>query len=148
MRAKDLVSSSQFYPLRLLPGTELIAELRQFIANNHIKAGWIASVVGSLSTVSLRYAGCERTSLIEGKFEVIALGGTLDSQFEHLHMSVADETGRMFGGHVMPGNIVRTTLELIIGELCDVDFSRQHCILSGYEELAIAPRNDLKDENK
>ncbi|MDN5988216.1 MAG: DNA-binding protein [Hafniaceae bacterium] len=143
MRAKDLVSSSQFYPLRLLPGTELIAELRQFIANNHIKAGWIASVVGSLSTVSLRYAG-----LIEGKFEVIALGGTLDSQFEHLHMSVADETGRMIGGHVMPGNIVRTTLEVIIGELCDADFSRQHCVLSGYEELAIAPRNNLKDERK
>lgn len=148
MRAKDLVSSSQFYPLRLSPGTELIAELRQFITNNHIKAGWIASVVGSLSTVSLRYAGCERTSIIEGKFEVIALGGTLDCQFEHLHMSVADETGRMIGGHVTPGNIVRTTLELIIGELCEANFSRQHCVLSGYDELVITPCNNLKDERK
>lgn len=74
MRAKDLVSSSQFYSLRLQPGAELIEQLRQFIQVNHIKAGWIASVVGSLSSVSLRYAGCEWTSLIEGKFEVIALG--------------------------------------------------------------------------
>lgn len=140
MRAKDLVSSSQFYSLRLQPGAELIEQLRQFIQVNHIKAGWIASVVGSLSSVSLRYAGCERTNLIEGKFEVIALGGTLDSQFEHLHMSVADETGRVIAGHVMSGNIVRTTLELIIGELCDVEFSRQHCVLSGYDELGITSK--------
>lgn len=140
MRAKDLVSSSQFYSLRLQPGAELIEQLRQFIQVNHIKAGWIASVVGSLSSVSLRYAGCELTSLIEGKFEVIALGGTLDSQFEHLHMSVADETGRVIAGHVMSGNIVRTTLELIIGELCDVEFSRQHCVLSGYDELVITSK--------
>ncbi|MHA6309374.1 PPC domain-containing DNA-binding protein [Hafnia sp. HMSC23F03] len=140
MRAKDLVSSSQFYSLRLQPGAELIEQLRQFIQVNHIKAGWIASVVGSLSSVSLRYAGCERTNLIEGKFEVIALGGTLDSQFEHLHMSVADETGRVIAGHVMSGNIVRTTLELIIGELCDVEFSRQHCVLSGYDELVITSK--------
>lgn len=140
MRAKDLVSSSQFYSLRLQPGAELIEQLRQFIQVNHIKAGWIASVVGSLSSVSLRYAGCERTNLIEGKFEVIALGGTLDSQFEHLHMSVADETGRVIAGHVMSGNIVRTTLELIIGELCDVEFLRQHCVLSGYDELVITSK--------
>ncbi|WP_426762932.1 PPC domain-containing DNA-binding protein [Hafnia paralvei] len=140
MRAKDLVSSSQFYSLRLQPGAELIEQLRQFIQVNHIKAGWIASVVGSLSSVSLRYAGCEWTSLIEGKFEVIALGGTLDSQFEHLHMSVADETGRVIAGHVMSGNIVRTTIELIIGELCDVEFSRQHCVLSGYDELVITSK--------
>ncbi|AJQ99723.1 putative regulator of transporter operon [Enterobacteriaceae bacterium bta3-1] len=140
MRAKDLVSSSQFYSLRLQPGAELIEQLRQFIQVNHIKAGWIASVVGSLSSISLRYAGCERTNLIEGKFEVIALGGTLDSQFEHLHMSVADETGRVIAGHVMSGNIVRTTLELIIGELCDVEFSRQHCVLSGYDELVITSK--------
>lgn len=140
MRAKDLVSSSQFYSLRLQPGAELIEQLRQFIQVNHIKAGWIASVVGSLSSVSLRYAGCEWTSLIEGKFEVIALGGTLDSQFEHLHMSVADETGRVIAGHIMSGNIVRTTLELIIGELCDVEFSRQHCVLSGYDELVITSK--------
>lgn len=140
MRAKDLVSSSQFYSLRLQPGAELIEQLRQFIQVNHIKAGWIASVVGSLSSVSLRYAGCERTNLIEGKFEVIALGGTLDSQFEHIHMSVADETGRVIAGHVMSGNIVRTTLELIIGELCDVEFSRQHCVLSGYDELVITSK--------
>ncbi|MEG0868780.1 MAG: DUF296 domain-containing protein [Hafnia sp.] len=140
MRAKDLVSSSQFYSLRLQPGAELIEQLRQFIQVNHIKAGWIASVVGSLSSVSLRYAGCEWASFIEGKFEVIALGGTLDSQFEHLHMSVADETGRVIAGHVMSGNIVRTTLELIIGELCDVEFSRQHCVLSGYDELVITSK--------
>lgn len=55
-------------------------------------------------------------------------------------MSVADETGRVIAGHVMSGNIVRTTLELIIGELCDVEFSRQHCVLSGYDELVITSK--------
>ena len=46
----------------------------------------------------------------------------------------------MLGGHMMPGCTVRTTLEIIIGELTALTFSRQPCHVSGYEELVINPR--------
>ena len=57
------------------------------------------------------------------------------------NQAVADAQGLMRGGHVMPGCIVRTTCELIIGELDDLRFTRELCSLSGYDELVITSRN-------
>ncbi len=101
---------------------------------------WIAGCTGSLTDVALRYAGQENTALLSGKFEVIALNGTLEQSGEHLHLCVSDPHGTMLGGHMMPGCTVRTTLELVIGCLEELAFSRQSCALSGYDELHISPR--------
>ncbi|MHA7848197.1 PPC domain-containing DNA-binding protein [Serratia sp. D1N4] len=133
-------STARFYALRLLPQQELLSALRDFIRRNGLHAAWISGCVGSLSEVVFRYAGREGTTLLSGKFEVVSLIGTLEAGGEHLHMAVADENGHMTGGHVMEGCIVRTTLELVIGELNDAVFSRQPCTLSGYDELNVKPR--------
>ncbi|MFV0575275.1 MAG: PPC domain-containing DNA-binding protein [Vibrio sp.] len=133
-------SSAQFYALRLLPNQELLSEIRQFIQQNHIQAAWISGCVGSLSDVVMRYAGCEESTSLHGKFEVVSLIGTLEQNGEHLHLSISDHTGKMLGGHVMEGCIVRTTMELVIGVLNDVAFSRQDCAISGYPELTITQR--------
>ncbi|WP_337264101.1 MULTISPECIES: PPC domain-containing DNA-binding protein [unclassified Serratia (in: enterobacteria)] len=133
-------STARFYALRLLPQQELLTALRHFIRLNGLHAAWISGCVGSLSDVALRYAGREGTALLSGKFEVVSLIGTLEAGGEHLHMAVADENGHMTGGHVMEGCTVRTTLELVIGELNDAVFSRQPCTLSGYDELNVKPR--------
>lgn len=134
-------STARFYALRLLPGQELLAALREFIQQHQLQAAWIAGCTGSLTDVALRFAAREETTHLSGTFEVISLGGTLELSGEHLHLSVSDENGAMTGGHVMPGNRVRTTLELVIGELTSLTFSRQPCQLSGYEELVITDRD-------
>ncbi len=100
---------------------------------------WIAGCTGSLTDVALRYAGQEGTTLLNGTFEVISLNGTLEQSGEHLHLCVSDPHGTMLGGHMMPGCTVRTTLELVIGSLEELAFSRQPCALSGYDELHISP---------
>lgn len=100
---------------------------------------WIAGCTGSLTDVALRYAGQEGTTLLNGTFEVISLNGTLELSGEHLHLCVSDPHGTMLGGHMMPGCTVRTTLELVIGSLEELAFSRQPCALSGYDELHISP---------
>ncbi|MFC0229556.1 PPC domain-containing DNA-binding protein [Serratia aquatilis] len=133
-------STARFYALRLLPQQELVSALRDFIRTHDLRAAWISGCVGSLSEVVFRYAGREGANLLSGKFEVVSLIGTLEAGGEHLHMAVADENGHMTGGHVMEGCIVRTTLELVIGELNDVAFSRQPCVRSGYDELNIRQR--------
>lgn len=130
-------SGARFYALRLHPGDELLAGLRAFIQHHALQAAWIAGCTGSLTDVALRFAARDETTLLSGTFEVISLGGTLELAGEHLHLSVADENGAMLGGHVMPGCTVRTTLELVIGELTTLAFSRQPCPLSGYDELVI-----------
>ncbi|SUH64659.1 DNA-binding protein [Salmonella enterica subsp. enterica serovar Madelia] len=107
---------------------------------NQLHAAWIAGCTGSLADVALRYAGQEATTSLTGTFEVISLNGTLELTGEHLHLAVSDPYGAMLGGHMMPGCTVRTTLELVIGELPALTFSRQPCAISGYDELHISSR--------
>ncbi len=135
------LSPARFLALRLLPGEDLIAGLRAQMARHGLQAAWIAGAVGSLTHANLRYAAQPDGTLLEGAFEVIALGGTLDPECEHLHLSISDEQGLMRGGHVLPGCRVRTTLELVVGELEAYRFGRAPCPQSGYEELLITPRN-------
>lgn len=136
-----MMSSARFFAFRLLPGEDLLAALATCVAQRGIKAGWIAGVVGSLSQAALRFAGEPDSTLLAGAFEIVSLSGTLDAGGGHLHLSVADAQGMMRGGHVMPGCIVRTTCELIIGELDELTFMREPCSLSGYDELVITSRN-------
>jgi len=134
------LSPARFLALRLLPGEDLIAGLRAQMARHGLQAAWIAGAVGSLTHANLRYAAQPDGTLLEGAFEVIALGGTLDPECEHLHLSISDKQGLMRGGHVLPGCRVRTTLELVVGELEAYRFGRAPCPQSGYEELLITPR--------
>ena len=130
-------SGALFVSFRLLPGQDLLGQLRRCVAETALRAGYVAGVVGSLSQTALRFAGQSESRLIPGCFEVVSLIGTLDANGEHLHMTVSDPEGRVTGGHVMEGCVVRTTMELVIGVLTDLTFSREHCPLSGYEELKI-----------
>ncbi|WP_251848496.1 PPC domain-containing DNA-binding protein [Atlantibacter hermannii] len=136
------VSGARFYALRLLPGDEVLSQLRAFIQHHQLQAAWIAGCTGSLSDVALRYAGQEETTLLCGTYEVISMSGTLELTGEHLHLSISDPHGGMLGGHMMPGSTVRTTLEIIIGELTELAFSRQPCAISGYEELVVNTRSE------
>ena len=75
-------SSARFYALRLLPGQEVLSQLRAFAQQQQLHAAWIAGCTGSLTDVALRYGGQENTALLSGKFEVIALNGTLEQSGE------------------------------------------------------------------
>ena len=133
-------SDARFYALRLRPGQEVFSQLHTFVQQHQLKAAWIAGCTGSLTDVALRYAGQDDTTLFSGTWEVISLNGTLELTGEHLHLSVSDAQGAMRGGHMMPGCTVRTTLELVLGELSELAFNRQPCAISGYDELVIFPR--------
>jgi predicted DNA-binding protein with PD1-like motif len=55
-------------------------------------------------------------------------------------MSVADADGRVSGGHVGPGCMVRTTAEVLVALLPAHRFSREHDPATGYQELRVHPR--------
>ncbi|NDV13503.1 PPC domain-containing DNA-binding protein [Crenobacter caeni] len=137
--------SARFVVVRLLPGEELLSALASRLAGQGVAAGWIAGVVGSLSVAALRFAGRPDTTCLCNVFEIVSLCGTLDAGGGHLHMTVADAQGAVLGGHVMPGSVVRTTCELVIGVLEGVAFGREPCPLSGYDELVVLPQPDRKD---
>ena len=52
-----------------------------------------------------------------------------------LHLSIADRDGRILGGHLLDGCLVRTTLEVVMQEIDGVRMLRAKDAETGYEEL-------------
>lgn len=113
-------------------------------------SAFVLSAVGSLEAVTLRLASASRTdkggetnetrTWVE-RFEVVSLVGTFaPSNQKHLHLSVANAKGDCIGGHLMAGKVF-TTLELIIGTIENVQFSREADEQTGYTELAIRSKS-------
>ncbi len=55
-------------------------------------------------------------------------------------MAVSDETGRTLGGHIMDGNVVYTTLVVVIQEYLRYRYRREFDPSTNYQELVIDRR--------
>jgi predicted DNA-binding protein with PD1-like motif len=97
--------------------------------------------IGSLSGAQLRFAGRPDATFIAGDLEILTLSGTVADGAAHLHASVSDAQGQVFGGHVAPGCIVRTTAELLLAVLPEWQFSRAFDAQTGYPELQVRPKS-------
>ena len=127
----------KIHVVRLLPHEDLRDALAVAFRDRRIAAGFVLSAVGSLSRASLRYAGARDSTPITGPLEILSLSGTLGPDGCHLHMAVSDARGTVLGGHVLKGNTVRTTAEIVFGEAPDVILNRQYDPVTGYRELVI-----------
>ncbi|SAK53755.1 DNA-binding protein [Caballeronia pedi] len=123
--------------LRLSPGDDLRAALDHAFHARGLSAAFVLQGIGSLSVARLRYAGRDDAAELRGDLEILTLAGTLSAQGPHLHMSVSDADGRVFGGHVTPGCIVRTTVELVVVNLHGERYTREHDAATGFAELVI-----------
>lgn len=126
--------------LRLNPGADLRAALSTALSAFGGEAAFVVSGVGSLCEARIRLAGHDEPQRVEGDLELLTLSGTLGAGGPHLHASLADAEGRVFGGHVAPGCIVRTTAEVLLAVLDDLRFTREPDPATGYAELVIRPR--------
>lgn len=125
--------------LRLRPGQDVRQQLTALVQQRQLRAAAVLTCVGSLTQVTLRLANQEGSTVYRGHFEIVSLVGTLADSGSHLHLSVADSTGRTIGGHLLDGNLVYTTAELVLGVLDDVEFRREPDPTFGYRELAVHP---------
>lgn len=137
--ARQPSSSMRTYALRLAPGQDVRQQLQAFVEAHQVKAATILTGVGSLTTVRLRLANQEGATEYGGHFEVVSLVGTLSVNGSHLHLAVSDSTGRTLGGHLVDGNLVYTTMEIVLGVLEELDFRRETDPVSTYQELVVYP---------
>jgi predicted DNA-binding protein with PD1-like motif len=127
-------------PLRLSPGVDLRTALEtQVVARSH-PAAFVVSGIGSLLGARLRLAGAREPEEIPGELEILTLAGTLATNGSHVHMSVADSHGRVFGGHVAHGCTVRTTAEVLLLLLPEWSFARELDPATGFGELVVSRR--------
>jgi len=127
-------------PLRLSPGDDLRAVLAAAATAAGAEAAFVLAGIGSLREAKLRFAGRDPLHHAVGDLEILTLSGTLGAGGAHLHASLADADGRVLGGHVAPGCIVRTTAEVLLALLDDVRFTREPDAATGYAELQVWPR--------
>lgn len=129
--------------VRLTDGQDLYQEIENLVAEHEIKAGIILSAVGGLSESTIR------VPVIDGRVkyihppnvEIDCAHGTVAANGLHVHISISDVDGKVWGGHLKSGCTIRTTCELVIGILEDVTFSRQPDPHTGYDELVVEKAN-------
>jgi predicted DNA-binding protein with PD1-like motif len=135
-------------PLRLSPGDDLRACVEAALAGGGDagtqprRAAFLVQGIGSLSVARLRYAGRPEPTELRGDLEILTVAGSVAPDGAHLHMSVSDADGLVYGGHVAAGCIVRTTAELLLALLPAHEFAREHDPATGFNELAVRPSRD------
>jgi hypothetical protein len=144
---------------RLKPGADIVESMKRVAiaasqSTSHCTAITTLSCVGSVSSLTLRMANANSNDTSQSSplrtwnepLEILSLSGTFtigkkensvdpDVLF-HLHMSVSDKNGVVYGGHFVTG-IVHTTMELVLGTISNVQFSRVYDATTGYRELEV-----------
>jgi uncharacterized protein len=143
---------------RLKPGADIVASIQKVAiaasqSTNHCSAVVVVSCVGSVSSLTLRMANASSNDTSKSSplrtwnepLEILSLVGTISVTAEedsehgvsyHLHMSVSDKNGAVHGGHFVKG-FVHTTMELVLGTISHVQFSRVFDPNTGYRELEV-----------
>jgi predicted DNA-binding protein with PD1-like motif len=135
-RLNDL--NALMLPLRLVPGDDLRHSLEQAVRNAALPGAFVVSGIGSLRVAVLRYAGSQQTTRIETDLELLSLAGSISCDGAHLHAVVADAQGRVLGGHLCHGSLVRTTAELLLAVMpATRPLKRRHDERTGFSELVL-----------
>lgn len=95
---------------KLRHGSDLLRELNKLAASEGISAGFI-QLMGSIARARLSFYDQKIHAYRELDFdsphEIVSAGGNIslrdDKPYVHLHLAVADATGKVVGGHCLQG---------------------------------------------
>jgi bifunctional UDP-N-acetylglucosamine pyrophosphorylase/glucosamine-1-phosphate N-acetyltransferase len=127
----------QLYPIRLNPNDDLKQGLLAAARSHHLQAGFVVTGMGSLQQACIRFAHQPEPVTLADYFEIVMLSGLVSRHGLHLHMAIADRTGRMLGGHVCSGCQIYTTAEVVLGNSPHHEFLRSPDVQTGFNELEI-----------
>lgn len=129
-------------PVRLAPGDDLRRSLEDIVRAQAEPCGaFVISGIGSLGDARRRFADEAIEVLVPGPLEIVSIAGSITPDGAHLHMTVSDKGGRVTGGHVGYGNLVRTTVEALLVLLPAWSLTREFDPATGFNELVIRPSN-------
>ena len=129
---------NNYLVFRLQPNDDLYVSIMQQCVVNHLVAGAVVAAVGCIKELTMRLADGQTIYRETNNFEVTALSGTISEDGLHLHIQVCDDKVRSFGGHLQPGTIVNTTMEIVIVNLAsEYQLTREADERTGYDELVV-----------
>ena len=131
------MSSITPHVFRLTPGQDLRQEIQKYANKKNIKAGWINTCVGSLTSYVIRFANQAAGSMDTGHFEIVSLTGTVSVNGSHIHICISDPAGTTLGGHLSDGCLIYTTAEIVLSSSDELEFFREPDGKNGWNELRI-----------
>lgn len=122
MAAKEYTVKGTFVG-RIPYGADLLNSLTEFVSEKGIKLGKL-QMIGAVKKAVVGFYDSKKEKykkvVFEKPMEVLCLTGNVslkDGQpFIHAHITLGDEEGRSFGGHLMEGTVVFAA-EYVIDEL-------------------------------
>lgn len=101
-------------------GEEVLSDIKELATKENIKLANINALgavgdvtVGVFKTAEKKYY----SNSFKGDFEIVSLTGSINTMngefYSHLHMSIGDSEGKVFGGHLNKA-IVSATVEVFI----------------------------------
>ncbi len=119
------------YVLRPAFGTDLVKELQTFVQQEGINLAWISGV-GAVVRANVRYYDQEKKEWLDidlhKHLEVVSLLGNISllngEPIVHVHITLSDEEGRCYGGHVGPDTIV-FNMEILLNTLTGPPVTRK-----------------------
>lgn len=123
--------------LRLSPHQDLRQSIESFCRSNNIASAAVLTCVGSLEFATLRMAGADQTIERTGPFEILSLVGVITPEGGHVHISLSDKNGTVWGGHLCMNSLIYTTAEIVLLDIGPHHLSRIYDPATGYPELAV-----------
>jgi len=122
---------------RLKSGEDLREEIVKLVRDNNVQAGVVISIVGGLSKANFRMGDGKTVNSWDESLEIVSGTGTVSQDNCHIHISASDIDGKVIGGHLKPGCIVKETVEIVLLAFEDVTYKREPDEDTGYDELVI-----------
>ena len=126
---------------RLKPKELLKERIEQYCSEASIAAGCVVSGVGSLEKTVLRMAdavaGYDPKKSWDEPVEIVSITGTVSKSGCHVHLSVSDKNGHVFGGHLTNGCVVNMTAEIVLLVFDDVEYKRELDPETKFNELTV-----------
>jgi len=115
---------------RFYEGEDLLDSIALVAEKSNITAGFF-NLIGTLKKATLGFyrRGKYETIKVDGPVEIVSCMGNIslkdNKPFAHAHVSVSNDKGMVFGGHVMPGCTIAATGELVLIEAADAKLVRK-----------------------
>ena len=111
------------YVIRLDRGEEIVESLKTIAEKENIKLEYLTGI-GAVGKVTAGVFDTKekvfKGKTLEGDLEVVSIGGNINTMngetYVHFHISVADEQGSVFGGHLQEA-VISGTGELVLTEI-------------------------------
>jgi len=115
---------------RFFEDEDLLGTITQTAEKAKVSAGFFF-LIGTLKRTKMGFfrEGRYETVDMSQQLEILSCIGNVSVKenkiFAHAHLTVSDDKGRVFGGHVMPGCIIAATGELVLIEAVGIKLLRK-----------------------